>query len=151
MFRPVSTAAAVVMLAGVSACGVPPMTASPDREAEARALLEDLVNDRDDALVAKMSSQVKPADVRAQLPFMKEMVPEGPTPQGQVTGWRANTGTAGTVYELSQTYDYPDRTLMVNTAFRKEGEAWKVLGFHIAPTMKAGAAAQPPIPVKAAP
>lgn len=151
MFRSVSAAAAAVMLAGVTACGVPAMTASPDREAEARALLEDLVNDRDDALIAKMSSQVKPADVRAQLPFMKTMAPEGPVPQGQVTGWRANTGTGGTIYEVNQTYDYPDRVLVVNTVFRKEGETWKVLGFHIAPTMKAGAAGEKMIPVEAAP
>lgn len=151
MFRSVSAAAAVVMLAGVTACGVPSMTASPDREAEARALLEDLVNDRDDALVAKLSSQVKPADLRAQLPFMKSVAPKGPVPQGQVTGWGSNSGTGGTTYQISQTYDYPDRVLVVNTVFRKEGETWKVLGFHLTPTMKAGAAGETLIPVEAAP
>ncbi len=149
MFRPVS-AAAVVVLASVSACGLPAATASPEREAEARALLEDVVNERDAALIGKMSSRVNPAEVRAQLPFLKTLAPKGPVPPGQVTGWRANSGTGGTTYEISQTYDYPDRVLTTNTVFVKEGDVWKVLGFHIAPTMKAGAA-PPPVLVEPAP
>lgn len=149
MFRPVS-AAVVVALASVSACGLPAATASPEREAEARALLEDVVNERDEALIGKMSSRVNPAEVRAQLPFLKTLAPKGPVPQGQVTGWRANSGTGGTTYEISQTYDYPDRVLTANTVFVKEGDVWKVLGFHIAPTMKAGAP-PPPVLVEPAP
>jgi len=72
---------------------------------------------------------------------MKSMVPAGPVPKGAMVGWRANAGTGGMTYELNQTYDYPDRTLTVSTVFLKQGEVWKVLGFHIAPTMKPGVAA----------
>lgn len=151
MFRSLSAAAAVVVLASVSACGLPAATASPEREAEARALLEDLVNDRDDALVGKMASRLNPAEVRAQLPFLKSLAPEGPVPQGQVTGWGANSGTGGTTYEVAQTYDYPDRVLNVNTVFLKEGDTWKVLGFHVVPRMKVNATAEPLIQVEAAP
>lgn len=145
MLRLFPAVAAVVLAGGLSACAVPAMTASAEREADARALLEDLVNDRDDVLISKMAAGVKPADVRAQLPFMKSLVPDGPVPQGVVVGWRANAGTGGSTYELAQTYDYPDRVLTVNTVFRKEGERWKALSFHIGPTMKAGQS--PPVAV----
>ena len=143
MFKSVPAAAAVMMSASVAACGLPGATASPEREAEARALMEDLIADRDDVLVGKMSTQVNPADARAQLPFMKTLVPDGPLPAGTVAGWRANASTGGSTYEVAQTYQYPDRTLTVSTMFRKEGDVWKVLGFHIAPTMMA----EPPIQV----
>ena len=143
MFKSVPAAAAVMMSASVAACGLPGATASPEREAEARALMEDLIADRDDVLVGKMSTQVNPADARAQLPFMKPLVPDGPLPAGTVAGWRANASTGGSTYEVAQTYQYPDRTLTVSTMFRKEGDVWKVLGFHIAPTMMA----EPPIQV----
>ncbi|MGA0546260.1 hypothetical protein ACO2Q1_13380 [Brevundimonas sp. VNH65] len=139
ILRPVAFAIVAGGLTSLSACGLPAATASPEREAEARALLEDLVADRDAALADKMSSLVDLAEVQAQLPFMKTLVPEGAVPPGKVEGWRANAGTGGSTYEMLQTYDYPDRVLRVSTVFRKEGGVWKVLSFHIGPTMKGGA------------
>lgn len=139
MFRSVIVAIAMAGLVAVGGCGVPTMTANPERSAEARVLLEDLATGRDQVLMGKMAPQVDPAQLRAQLPFMKSLVPAGPLPEAKTVGWRANAGTGGMTYELTQTYDYPDRTLTVNTAFIKQGEAWKVAGFYVAPTMKAGA------------
>ena len=139
IFRPIAYAVVAAGVTSLSACGLPAATASAEREAEARALLEELIADRDAALAAKMSTLVDPAQMQAQLPFMKTLSPEGPVPQGKVEGWRANAGTGGSTYEMLQTYDYPDRTLRVSTVFRKEGDAWKVLSFHIGPTMKGGA------------
>jgi hypothetical protein len=139
MFRPVSFVIALASAALLSACGLASATVSPEREAEARALLEDLVADRDAVLAGKMSSQVDPAQVQAQLPFLKTMVPEGVVPHGTVEGWRAYAGTGGSTYEMVQTYDYPDRVLRVSTIFRKEGGSWKVQNFHLGPTMKSGA------------
>ncbi|RZJ00651.1 MAG: hypothetical protein EON90_06430 [Brevundimonas sp.] len=141
MHRMIPAIVVVASVAGLGACGMPSMAASPEREAEARVLLEDLVAGRDDVLAGKMAPQVDPAVLRAQLPFMKSMVPDGPVPKGAMAGWRANAGTGGMTYELNQTYEYPDRTLAVSTVFLKQGEVWKVLGFHISPTMKPGASA----------
>lgn len=145
MFRPVATVVMASAIASLSACGLPTATASPERAAEARVLLEDLAADRDQVLIGKMSSQLNAAQIGAQLPFMKSLVPDGAVPEGTVEGWRANAGTGGSTYELMQSYVYPDRTLRVSTVFRKEGEAWKVLGFHIAPVMTVGA---PPLIVE---
>ena len=131
---------AIVIVASafsLGACGVPAMTASPERAVEARVLLEDLATGRDDVLEQKLSRQVDRAQFRAQLPFLKTLVPQGPVPEGQTMGWQANAGTGGTTYALRQTYDYPDRTLTVDTTFIKQGEGWKVLAFFISPTMKA--------------
>lgn len=130
---------AAVALLSVAACSMPSMQANPDRDRDAQALLEDIAADRDAAIVAKMASANDPADLRAQLPFIKTLVPDGPPPEGVTRGWRANAGTGGMTYALTRTYEYPDRTLNVDTTFIKEGETWKVLGFHVSPVMKAGA------------
>lgn len=135
---------AVAAIASIAACSMPTLEASPERDREAQALLEDIAADRDETVVAKMSSQNSAADLRVQLPFIKTLVPDGPPPQGVTRGWRANAGTGGMTYALTRSYDYPDRTLNVDTTFIKEGEAWKVLGFHVSPVMKPGA--QPTVP-----
>lgn len=140
-------AMAAAIVGNLGGCGVPSMSASPERAAEARVLLEDLVAGRDEVLVEKAASQVDHAQLRAQRPFMKTLVPEGPVPEGATAGWRANAGTGGMTYELSQTYQYPDRVLTVNTTFIKQGEVWKVLAFYVAPTMKAAPSPDNKIPV----
>lgn len=134
-------ALAVAAVLAISACGLPAATSSSERDQDAQVLLEDLAAGRDDALVAKMSSENDPSQVRAQLPFIKTLVPEGPVPQGTTTGWRANAGTDGTTYALVRTYEYPDRTLNVETTFIKQADTWKVAGFNVSPTMKANASA----------
>lgn len=142
---------AIAAFASVAACTMPSMEASPERDRDAQLLLEDIAADRDDALMAKMASQNDPAQIRAQLPFLKTLVPEGAPPQGVTRGWRANMGTGGTTYALTRSYEYPDRTLNVDTTFIKEGETWKVLGFHLSPTMKpvpAAATAGPDAPAE---
>lgn len=127
---------AIAVIALVGACSMPSLEASPERDREAQALLEDLAADRDEAIVRKMSSGNSEADVRAQLPFIKTLVPDGPPPQGVTRGWRAHAGTGGATYALTRSYDYPDRTLNVDTTFIKEGENWKVFNFHVSPVMK---------------
>ena len=134
---------AIVATAFVVACSMPSFEASPERDREAQTLLEDIAADRDETVVGKMSSGNSEADLRAQLPFIKTLVPDGPPPQGVTKGWRANAGTGGTTYALTRSYDYPDRTLNVDTTFIKEGESWKVFSFHVSPVMKPGA--QPPV------
>jgi hypothetical protein len=132
-------AVAVLAAVALSSCGVASaMKASPEREADADALLADIGAGRADIILGKMSSENSPAQVRAQLPFLKTLTPTRPVPAGTTAGWRANVGTAGSTYELSRSYEYPDRTLTMAVIFKKEGEAWKVLRFNLNVTLKEG-------------
>lgn len=133
MFRPIMAAVAVASLAG---CSMPSMEASAEREAQAQTLLEDLAAARDDVVFSQMTTGADEAGFRAQMPFVKSMIPAGPVPKGVTVGWRANVGTGGATYAVQRTYDYPDRTLTVDSTFLKEGEVWKISSFHVAPTMK---------------
>ena len=139
MLRSIPAAVVAIAVASLGACGLPTMTASAEREAEAQALLEDVAAGRDAEVAGRMASNVDPAQFQAQMPFIKSLVPAGPVPQGVTVGWRANASTSGSTYVLNRTYDYPDRILAMETVFAKQGETWKVAGFHVAPTMKPGA------------
>lgn len=141
MFRLQPAAIAVAAAAALGACGLPSATADAQKEVEARALVVDLAAGRDEAIAARLASNVNPAEFRAQLPFLKSMVPAGPVPEGSTVGWSANVSTGGSTYVVNRTYDYPDRMLAVETVFVKQGETWKIGGFHLMPTMKATAPA----------
>lgn len=132
---------------GLAACSMPTMEGDADRAAEAQALYGDLVEGRDDALLARMSSANRPAELRAQLPMIRSFAPSGPAPEPKTLGWSSNAGTNGQHYSLAQEYEYPDRFIRTDTNFVKEGAVWKVLGFNVNARMKAGAAAPAEIPV----
>ncbi|QTC92011.1 hypothetical protein [Brevundimonas goettingensis] len=140
MFNYRSAAVAVCAAMAVSGCGVAPaMKPNVERDAEADALLADISAGNADAVLARMSSENSPGQIRAQLPVLKTLVPTGAVPAGTTGGWRANVGTAGSTYELNRIYEYPDRTLALAVLFKKEGEAWKVFRFNLNVTLKEGA------------
>ena len=135
----------------LGACTMPSLEGDADRAAEAKALYGDLVEGRDDALLARMSSVNNPAELRAQLPMIRSFAPSGPPPEPKTVGWRANTGTGGQQYSLAQEYEYPDRFIRTDTNFVKEGAVWKVLGFNVNARMKPGAAVPASAPAAPAP
>ena len=55
----------------LAACSMPSLEGDAQRAAEAQGLYADLVEGRDDALLARMSSGKDPATVRAQLPMIR--------------------------------------------------------------------------------
>ena len=124
----------------LAACSMPSMEEDAQRSAEAQALYADLVEGRDDALVARMSSSTDPATVRAQLPMIRTFAPAGPAPEPKPLGWSANTGTDGQRYSLAQEYEYPDRFVRTDTSFLKERGVWKVESFNVNARIKSGAA-----------
>lgn len=131
-----------VLAAGLMAsCSIPSMEGDAERATEARAMYADLVEGRDDALVARMSSGSDPAAVRAQLPMIRSFAPPGPVPEPKPLGWQSNASTNGQRYSLAQEYEYPDRFVRTDTTFLKEGGIWKVEGFNVNARMKAGAPA----------
>lgn len=127
---------ALLAAGGLAACSMPGVEGDAARSAEARALYSDLVEGRDDALLARMSSGNDPAAVRAQLPMVRAFAPAGPAPEPKSLGWNANTGTDGKRYSLSQEYEYPDRFVRTDTTFIQEGEVWKVENFNVNARMK---------------
>lgn len=134
---------------GLAACSIPSMEGDAQRGADARALYSDLVEGRDDALLARMSSTNDPDAVRAQLPVIRTLVPAGPAPEPKSLGWRSSASTTGQRYSLAQEYEYPDRFVRADTTFLKEGEAWRVEGFNVNARMKPGVtppAGTPPVP-----
>lgn len=103
----------------------------------AEVAYEDLVARRDDALVARMSPAVEPAQVRAQLPMMHDMVGASPPPAPSVAGVRSVASSQGAFYSVRHTYDYTDRTVTADTEFRKEAEGWAIVNFNVYTVLKA--------------
>ena len=128
----------MLVLGGLAACSMPSLEGDAERAAEARALYGDLVEGRDEALLARMSSGNDPATVRAQLPVIRASAPAGPAPEPRPLGWNANTGTDGQRHAVAQEYEYPDRFIRTDVTFLKEGEAWKVESFNVNARMKPG-------------
>ena len=118
------------------ACSAPVLTANEALATEARDAYADLVEGRDDALVARLSSANSEADVRAQLPMLRTFAPEGTPPPPTTTGWQSNMTTSGQRYALGQVYEYPDRSVMAQTVFLKEDGVWKIESFNINARMK---------------
>jgi hypothetical protein len=140
MFKIKSAALAVVAATALSSCNVASvMKSNPERDADTDALIADIGAGRSDAIVGKMASGNSPQQIRAQLPFLKTLVPAGAVPQGKTVGWQTFAGTGGTTYSLNRAYEYPDRTLGVSATYRKQSEAWKVLNFNINVQLKPGA------------
>ena len=81
---------------GLAACSAPTMEGDAQRAVEAQALYADLVEGRDDALLARMSSVNDPATVRAQLPMIRRIAPAGPAPEAK----RAATERRGSTYRM---------------------------------------------------
>lgn len=124
----------------LAGCSMPNMEGDAARATEAQALYADLVEGRDEALLARMSSVNDPAAVRAQLPLIRTIAPAGPPPEPKPLGWRSYAGTDGQRYSLAQEYEYPDRFVRTDTNFLKEGAAWKVESFNVNARIKAAVA-----------
>ncbi|MFW2342035.1 hypothetical protein [Brevundimonas sp.] len=137
-------ALAMVMTLAVAACSMPSLSGDENRNQEAQALMAALAAGDDARIAESMAAGTDPEQVAAQLPFMKSMLPAGPVPEGKTGGWQSNAGTAGTTYTLVRSYDYPDRVIVQNVVFRKEGDAWKVQGFHVNANFKPGATPEGP-------
>lgn len=130
--------AALIIAAAVlpAACSLPNMAGDPERVAQAEAVYADLAEGRDAALLAHMSSANDPAQMRAQLPMLRQFVPEGPPPPARTVNWAANMGTGGHRYSLVQEYDYPDRIVQARVVLIKQGEVWKTESFFASAQMK---------------
>ena len=140
MFKIRSAALAACAAMVVSGCNVASvMKPNPERDADTDALVADIGAGRSDVIVGKMASGNSPAQVRAQLPFLKTLVPTGAVPHGKTVGWQSFSGTGGMTYSLNRAYEYTDRTLGVSAIYRKQGEAWKVQTFNINVQLKPGA------------
>lgn len=126
--------AATVLLAGCQ-WHTTTSTANEALNAEADALFEDLLAERDDAIVARMSSANQEGAVRAQLPVLRDLVDADAAPDPQVVSVQSTNSNTGRFYSVQQSYTFPDRRADVTTEFEQEGEDWRVRGFNINVTM----------------
>ena len=106
-------------------------TNDPALNAVADANFKDLAAGRDDAVVARLSSENDAAQVKAQLPMLRTLVGNAATPEPDVVQFQKTTSTAGQFYSVLQDYRYPDRVAHVQTNFKAESGAWKVMGFNV--------------------
>jgi len=130
----------ILAACAVAGCSMPSIEGDAQRATEARALYSDLVEGRDDALLARMSSTNDPAAVRAQLPMIRTFAPAGPPPEPKALGWQSNASTNGQRYSLSKEYEYPDRFVRVDTTFLKDDAVWKIEGFNVNTRVKTAGA-----------
>lgn len=98
---------------------------------EAEALYADLVQGRDDAIVARLDPAVDAAEFKAQLPLYRSLTAHGPVPEPRVTHSVKTKSTEGSFYEVAQDYTYPDRVVSQSTKFAKQGQAWKVRNLYV--------------------
>lgn len=130
---------AIALMAGLSACHFQTSNLGAGDEAlnaQAADAYSQLVLRQDDALLAQMSERVDQAEVKAQLPMLQGMVPEGAPPEPEVVGHESYSGTDARTYTVQQNYDYPDRIVHTATRLIREDEVWKVLSFNVNVTMK---------------
>lgn len=124
-----------------AACNFHASTSQANAELNGSAgeLYHDLVAGRDDAIVAAMSKENSAAQVRAQLPTLRNLVGDTPPPPAVVAGTRTTKSTGGAFYTVLQTYDYADRVVRFEVRFKAEDGGWKVLAFNLNVVIKPGA------------
>ena len=130
---------AAVALAGCNFNMTMP-TSDPGLNAEADAMYRDLAAGKTDAMLARMSAENDPAQVRSQLPMLRKLISEATPPAPRVVQFQKTTSSAGQFYNVLQDYEYPDRIAHVATSFKAENGGWKVHGFNVNVQMKAEAA-----------
>lgn len=136
---------AVVVLAGLAACAEP-VAENSDLDGQAQALYAEIGQGKDAEILARMSQVNPPAQVRAQVAWLRTLVPPEAPPTPEVTGRNAYQGDEGERYSVVHQYGYRDRNALMHTAFIREGEGWKVEYFNVNVTLKApepGAAPEP--------
>ena len=69
---------------------------------EAHSVYLDLIEARDDQLVARMSSENDLAAVRAQLPMLRDLVSHDFAPEPQVASYQNTRSTQGEFYVINQ-------------------------------------------------
>ena len=128
--------AAAVALAGCNFNMTMP-TSDPGLNAEADAMYRDLAADRTDALLARLSAENDPAQVRSQLPMIRSLVGETTPPKPQVVRFQKTVTNGAQFYSVMQDYEYPDRVAHVATDFKAENGGWKIHSFNVNVQMKA--------------
>lgn len=124
-------------------------TSDAGLNAEADAMYRDLATGKTDALIARMTAENDPAQVRSQIPMIRQLIGEATPPAPQVIRCQKTTSNAGQFYSVLQDYEYPDRVAHVATDFKSENGGWKIHGFNVNVTMKAPQTDPTPDPVVA--
>ena len=126
-------------------------TGEPELNQEADRLFKDILAGDAEAATARMSSENRVEQIRAQVPVIRNLVGDETPPAPTVVGSQKTVSTDGSFYGVTQRYAYSDRTVHLATNFKTEGKDWKILRFNvnvemIAPPALAAPAADPAAP-----
>lgn len=124
---------AIVAAVSVAACQYNASMSRSNEELndEADAVFRDLLAGEDEAIVARMSSESDPDQVRSQLPMLRDMAGHETAPEPVVLGSTETTSNQGRFYLVEQTYAYADRQVHLATQFRREEEEWRLHGVNL--------------------
>lgn len=125
----------VFVMTAVAACSAP-AAENAELDGAARALYAEIAQGRDAEIQSRMASMNPPEQVRAQVSWLRTLVPADAPPTPEVTGRNAYEGEEGERYSVVHQYGYADRSALMHTAFIREGADWKVEYFNVNVTLK---------------
>lgn len=129
----IAIALAAILLAG---CGQQAMLnyfSSPQDQAEAQQVIAQLRQGNLEAVESELDAGIKDASIRSKLITMAALIPEGEPLSVKVVGETKNTVNSATTVNTTFEYQYPEKWLLINVAFRKGGGTRTIVGFRVKP------------------
>ena len=84
------------------------------------------------ALQAMFTDELQGPQLAETLQLMRAAVPDGTPASAKSIGWEAEAKAGeGRRVVLTHAYEYPGRTVKVETVMVPAGEAWKLAGMHV--------------------
>lgn len=105
---------------------------------QADEIYAELVLGKDDALLARLPSELRTQQNVDMLSKIRELIPAEPGKPAVLVGYNITTHPAGDTLVISRRYDYPRASLLMQTRFVRQhgGPAWTSDGFYLGPATK---------------
>lgn len=128
----------VILLAAVllAACSKQTMInyfSSPQDQANAQKVIAQLRQGDLDAIEKTLDPGIKDASTRRMLITMASLIPEGKPLSVKVVGADKHIMDSGTTVNTTFEYQFPDKWLLINVAFRQDKGARTIVGFSVKP------------------
>lgn len=110
---------------------------SPKGRAAARYYIDQLIHRNFPAIEAAADKRIMGQDFHATLGKMASLIPEGDPLSVKLVGATTNiVNTPSARYTIVNNtfeFQYPDRWIVTNVAFREQGDAQTIVGFYVTP------------------
>lgn len=122
--------AAVVAVAGLSACSIP--TVDKEADSKARALYEQIRTGADLSRNTDLAPELRTPGALGRLAAVRQRLPDGAPAAATTRSWSVNVGTGGTTASVVHGYSYSHATVLAQTVLSKgPDKVWKITGFHV--------------------